>query len=331
MNSIFRSSIINLACPVNLSYWWNFGSCLGLLLGVQVRTGLILSFHYCPDVFFAFDSVSHIMRDVQAGWFFRLTHANGASIFFLAIYFHIGRGIYFASFTNVATWWVGVLILLSSMAAAFLGYTLPWGQISFWGATVITNLLRALPYFGTTLVHWVWGGFSVDNATLARFFSLHFLLPFVVSALAGLHIFYLHTTGSNNPLGLASCADKVPFHSFYSFKDVFGFSILISVLLFLVFFFPYLFFVADNFMPANMLVTPSHIIPEWYFLFAYAILRCIYSKLGGVLALFSSIVILLFLSYSHSQSIKGLTYYGFIKAFFWVFVTVFVLLTVAGS
>lgn len=196
---------------------------------------------------------------------------------------------------------------------------------------MITNLLRALPYIGSTLVHWVWGGFSVDNATLARFYSLHFLLPFVVRALASLHIFYLHTTGSKNPLGLTSCADKVPFHSFYTVKDAFGFCILISVLLLLVFFRPYCFFESDNFIPANSLVTPEHIIPEWYFLFAYAILRCIYSKLGGVLALFSSIVILLFLSYSHTQCITGLSYYGFVKAFFWAFVTVFVLLTIAGS
>lgn len=258
-------------------------------------------------------------------------HANGASFFFLLLYAHIGRGIYFGSYTNKATWLVGVLLLLLVMATAFLGYVLPWGQISFWGATVITNLFSAIPYVGHTIVSWLWGGFSVENATLTRFYSLHFLLPFVISGSSILHIFYLHQTGSNNPLGVTSHADKLPFHWYYRVKDIVGFLVLIFCIMFIVFFYPLLLSEADNFIPANPLVTPPHILPEWYFLFAYSILRTITSKLGGVLALVSSILVLLTLSHTHFQAMKGLSFYGPVKGYFWRHVTVFILLTVGGS
>jgi len=271
------------------------------------------------------------MRDVVGGWFLRRLHANGASFFFMAIYLHIGRGIYFGSYTYLGPWLVGVLLLLASMAAAFLGYTLPWGQMRFWGATVITSLLRAFPYFGADIVSWLWGGFCVDSATLSRFYTFHFLLPFAITALSGLHIFYLHLTFSNNPLGISSSSDNLPFHSFFTYKDIFGIMLILRLLLFIVFFFPYLLFEADNFIPANALVTPSHIVPEWYFLFAYAILRCIPSKFGGVLGLFCSILILVVLPFTHFQSMKGLSYYGFVKLFFWVFCVTCFLLTLAGA
>lgn len=329
--SVFRTSILSLPCPVSLSIWWNFGSCLGLVLASQFLSGLLLSIHYCCDTSLAFASVSHILRDVQYGWFLRSLHANGASFFFLAIYLHVGRGIYYGSYTLVLVWFVGVCLLLLSMGVAFLGYTLPWGQISFWGATVITNLLSAVPYFGDTLVVWLWGGFSVDAATLMRFYSLHFLLPFLLSGLASLHIWYLHFTGSNNPLGVSAYSDIISFHSFFSYKDVIGFMILYRIILFVVLFFPTLLMEADNFIPANAMSTPPHIVPEWYFLFAYAILRTIHSKLGGVIALFSSLLILASLSLSHYQAMKGLTYYGPVKIFYWAFVTVFFLLTLFGG
>jgi len=250
---------------------------------------------------------------------------------FLCLYAHVGRGIYYGSYTFKGVWFVGLLLLSLVIAAAFLGYVLPWGQISYWGATVITNLVSAIPYIGSSLVYWLWGGFSVGNPTLTRFFALHFLLPFLVTGLRMLHIFYLHFTGSNNPLGINSTQDKVAFHWCYTSKDVFGVCCLISALLFLVFFYPSLLLEADNFIPSNPLVTPSHIVPEWYFLFAYTILRCVPSKLGGVFALFASILILAVLPFTHVQLMKGLAFYGPVKAIFWSHVTIFFLLTLGGS
>ena len=317
--------------PINLTTWWNFGSCLGLILGVQILSGLFLSMHYTCDSSLAFDSLSHILRDVNGGWLLRSLHANGASFFFLALYAHIGRGLYYGSYFYKGTWFIGVSLLLLVMASAFLGYVLPWGQISYWGATVITNLFSAVPVFGVDLVTWIWGGFAVDNPTLTRFFTLHFLLPFVVSALSGLHIFFLHQTGSNNPLGLSSPCDSVPFHCYYHYFDFFGLGVLVSCLAFVVFFSPLLFMEVDNFIPANPIITPPHIVPEWYFLFAYAILRSVTSKLGGVLALLASILVLLVLSYTSWHLMKGLTFYGPVKALFWIHVVVFILLTAGGS
>jgi len=328
---ILNNIIIDLATPNNLSSWWNFGSCLGLILGIQVLRGLFLAIHYTCDRSFSFASLSHIIRDVNGGWFLRSVHANGASFFFVALYAHIGRGIYYGSYIYIGVWYVGVLLLLLVMASAFLGYVLPWGQIRFWGATVITNLFSAVPYVGGSLVTWLWGGFSVDNPTLTRFFTFHFLLPFAVSALSTIHIFFLHQTGSNNPLGVPSHPDKVPFHWYYSIKDAFGFCALVSALLIFVFFFPLLLGEAENFIAANPLVTPPHIVPEWYFLFAYAILRSVPSKFGGVRALVGSLLILMILTITHSQAMKGLVYYGPVKAAFWSHVVIFMLLTAGGS
>jgi len=329
--SILNGSLIDLATPVNLSSWWNFGSCLGLILGLQILRGLFLAIHYTCDSSLSFSSVSHIIRDVYGGWFLRSIHANGASFFFVALYSHIGRGIYYGSYIYIGVWYVGVLLLLLVIASAFLGYVLPWGQIRFWGATVITNLFSALPYVGSRLVAWLWGGFAVENPTLTRFFTFHFLLPFAVSALTIIHIFFLHQSGSNNPLGVSSHPDMVPFHCYYSYKDTFGFCLSLSLLLIIVFFYPQLLGEADNFIPANPIVTPPHIVPEWYFLFAYAILRSVPSKLGGVRALVGSIVILLILTITHFQAMKGLVYYGPVKALFWFHVVFFLLLTSGGS
>jgi len=314
-----------------LSSWWNFGSCLGLILGIQILRGLFLAIHYTCDSSYSFSSLSHIIRDVYGGWFLRSIHANGASIFFVAIYAHIGRGIYYGSYIYIGVWFSGVGLWLLVIASAFLGYVLPWGQIRFWGATVITNLFRAVPYVGGSLVSWLWGGFAVDSPTLTRFFTFHFILPFVVSALILIHIFFLHQFGSNNPLGVSSHPDKVPFHWYFSIKDTFGFCILLWTLLFIVFFHPQVLGEADNFIPANPIVTPPHIVPEWYFLFAYAILRSVPSKLGGVAALVGSILILMILTITHYQAIKGLVYYGPVKAMFWFHVVVFLLLTAGGS
>jgi len=329
--SIVNGRLIDLATPLNLRAWWNFGSCLGLILGIQILRGLFLAIHYTCDSSLSFSSLSHIIRDVYGGWFLRSIHANGASFFFVALYAHIGRGIYYGSYMYIGVWYTGVTLLLLVIASAFLGYVLPWGQIRFWGATVITNLFRAVPYVGSSLVYWLWGGFAVDNPTLTRFFTFHFILPFVITALIIIHIFFLHQFGSNNPLGVSSHPDKVPFHWYFSIKDTFGFCILLWTLLFAVFFHPQVLGEADNFIPANPIVTPPHIVPEWYFLFAYAILRSVPSKLGGVSALVVSILILMILTITHFQAIKGLVYYGPVKALFWWHVVVFLLLTAGGS
>nr|YP_003433777.1 cytochrome b [Zonosagitta nagae]BAI68168.1 cytochrome b [Zonosagitta nagae] len=328
---IINGTLIDLPSPVNFSIWWNFGSLLGLVLGIQLLTGIFLAMHYTADVELAFSSVSHIFRDVNSGWLLRSTHANGASFFFICLYSHVGRGLYYGSYMYVKTWITGVLLLILVMAAAFLGYVLPWGQMSFWGATVITNLFSAFPYFGPDLVLWLWGGFAVDNATLTRFFTFHFMVPFIVAAMAAIHIFFLHTTGSNNPLGVNSDAEKIPFHWYYSIKDVVGFVVMVFFLLSLVLFSPNYLGEPDNFIAANPMVTPPHIVPEWYFLFAYAILRSIPNKLGGVLGLFGSLLILLSLPVLHINSMKGTSYYPFSKFLFWSFVISFFMLTLGGA
>nr|QXM16894.1 cytochrome b [Neoneuromus similis] len=327
---IFNSSLIDLPTPSNISAWWNFGSLLGLCLGIQILTGLFLAMHYTANIEMAFSSVAHICRDVNYGWFLRTLHANGASFFFICIYFHVGRGMYYGSYKFLHTWMTGVLLLFVVMGTAFMGYVLPWGQMSFWGATVITNLLSAIPYLGTMLVQWVWGGFAVDNATLTRFFTFHFILPFIVLALMIIHLLFLHQTGSNNPLGINSNYDKIPFHPYFSFKDLIGFLVLTMILTLLTLMNPYLLGDPDNFTPANPLVTPVHIQPEWYFLFAYAILRSIPNKLGGVIALVMSIAILFFLPLINSN-FKGMQYYPINQILFWIMVNILILLTWIGA
>nr|YP_010502925.1 cytochrome b [Nephotettix virescens]UXD78702.1 cytochrome b [Nephotettix virescens] len=329
--SIFNNAIVDLPAPINLSSWWNFGSILGLCLMIQILTGILLSMHYSANIEMAFNSVNHIMRDVNYGWLMRNTHANGASLFFICMYLHIGRGIYYGSYHYKKTWNIGILILLTTMATAFLGYVLPWGQMSFWGATVITNLLSAIPYLGITLVNWIWGGFSVDNATLSRFFSLHFLLPFIIVMMVMIHLFFLHMTGSSNPIGINSSIDKIPFHPFFSIKDLMGFAITLTLLMMLTMYSPYLLSDPDNFTPANPMVTPVHIQPEWYFLFAYAILRSIPNKLGGVMALFLSIIILAILPFSMKCKFKGIQFYPISQLNFWNYIIIIILLTWIGA
>ena len=328
---IVNGALIDLPAPSNLSVWWNFGSLLGLCLGIQILTGLFLAIHYTAHVDLAFRSVVHISRDVSYGWLLRALHANGASWFFICIYFHIGRGIYYGSYANQHTWNIGVMLLLLTIGTAFLGYVLPWGQISFWGATVITNLLSAVPYVGKILVEWVWGGFAVDNATLTRFFTLHFLLPFAIAGITILHLLFLHETGSNNPLGLNRDGEKIPFHSYYSFKDLVGFVILLFFLSLIVLFSPQLLTDPENFIPANPLVTPVHIQPEWYFLFAYAILRSIPNKLGGVLGLVGSVTVLFVMPLIHVGKFRSLAFYPLNQILFWSFVGIFLVLTWIGS
>nr|NP_115848.1 cytochrome b [Iguana iguana]Q956S6.1 RecName: Full=Cytochrome b; AltName: Full=Complex III subunit 3; AltName: Full=Complex III subunit III; AltName: Full=Cytochrome b-c1 complex subunit 3; AltName: Full=Ubiquinol-cytochrome-c reductase complex cytochrome b subunit [Iguana iguana]CAC37095.1 cytochrome b [Iguana iguana] len=328
---IFNNSFIDLPTPSNISAWWNFGSLLGLCLIVQTLTGLFLAMHYTADISLAFSSVAHICRDVQYGWLIRNLHANGASMFFICLYLHIGRGLYYGSYLFKETWNIGVVLLLLVMAAAFVGYVLPWGQMSFWGATVITNLLSAIPYVGATLVEWVWGGFSVDNATLTRFFTFHFLLPFTIIALTMLHLLFLHETGSNNPTGLNSNPDKIPFHPYFSYKDLLGATLMITTLLTLVLFSPNLLGDPENFTPANPLITPPHIKPEWYFLFAYAILRSIPNKLGGVLALLFSILILMIVPLLHLSKQRSTTFRPFSQTLFWLLISNVLILTWIGG
>nr|YP_010041669.1 cytochrome b [Scincella reevesii]QPB14677.1 cytochrome b [Scincella reevesii] len=328
---IVNNSFIDLPSPSNISAWWNFGSLLGICLIMQVLTGLFLAMHYTADISSAFSSVAHICRDVQYGWLIRNLHANGASMFFICIYLHIGRGLYYGSYMYKETWNIGVVLLLLVMATAFVGYVLPWGQMSFWGATVITNLLSAIPYIGLNLVEWIWGGFSVDNATLTRFFTFHFLLPFVIMGASMLHLLFLHETGSNNPTGLSSNTDKIPFHPYYSYKDLLGGTLFILLLLLLALFSPNLLGDPDNFTPANPLVTPPHIKPEWYFLFAYAILRSIPNKLGGVLALLFSILILILVPMLHTSKQRGNMFRPITQALFWTLVSNIIILTWIGG
>lgn len=328
---IINNSLIDLPTPSNISFLWNFGSLLGICLIIQIITGIFLAIHYCPNVNLAFNRVTHICRDVNYGWIIRNLHANGASFFFICIYIHIGRGIYYNSYRLTLTWIVGVIILFLTIATAFLGYVLPWGQISFWGATVITNLLSAIPYLGRSIVQWLWGGFALNNATLTRFFSFHFLLPFIISAFVIIHLLFLHQTGSNNPLGINRNIDKIPFHPYFSFKDILGFLWILLLLILLSLLNPYLLGDPDNFIPANPLVTPIHIQPEWYFLFAYAILRSIPNKLGGVIALVISIAILLILPFTNNKKFITNQFYPLNKSLFWIILTLVILLTWIGA
>lgn len=328
---IINNALVDLPAPSNISSWWNFGSLLGLCLIIQIATGLFLAIHYTADTNIAFNSVNHICRDVNYGWILRTLHANGASFFFICIYLHVGRGIYYGSYKYFYTWNVGVILFFLTIGTAFIGYVLPWGQISFWGATVITNLLSAIPYIGTDLVQWLWGGFAVDNATLTRFFTFHFLFPFIIAAFTIIHLLFLHQTGSNNPLGINRNVDKIPFHPYFSFKDIFGFVVILIFLTFLTLIAPYALGDPDNFIPANPLVTPPHIQPEWYFLFAYAILRSIPNKLGGVIALVMSIAILFILPFTNKFSFQRNQFYTLNQILFWIITITVVLLTWIGA
>nr|WBU93348.1 cytochrome b [Stercorarius maccormicki] len=328
---MINNSLIDLPTPPNISAWWNFGSLLSICLLTQILTGLLLAMHYTADTTLAFTSVAHTCRNVQYGWLIRNLHANGASFFFICIYLHIGRGFYYGSYLYKETWNTGVILLLTLMATAFVGYVLPWGQMSFWGATVITNLFSAIPYIGQTLVEWAWGGFSVDNPTLTRFFALHFLLPFMIAGLTLIHLTFLHESGSNNPLGIVSNCDKIPFHPYFSLKDILGFIIMFLPLATLALFSPNLLGDPENFTPANPLVTPPHIKPEWYFLFAYAILRSIPNKLGGVLALAASVLVLFLIPLLHKSKQRTMTFRPLSQILFWTLVANLLILTWVGS
>nr|WRO44739.1 cytochrome b [Falsopodabrus tridentatus] len=327
---LVNMTLIDLPTPGNISIFWNFGSLLGMCLTIQILTGLFLTMHYCPNIDSAFSSVVHIMRDVNYGWFIRTTHANTASLFFICLYMHIGRGMFYSSYFLKETWNVGVILVLLVMATAFLGYVLPWGQMSFWGATVITNLISAIPYLGSYIVQWIWGGFAIDNATLNRFFAFHFILPFIILAMAMVHLVFLHQTGSNNPLGTKSDLYKIMFHPYFSFKDLAGFIIAVMGLVMLTLIDPNMLGDPDNFIPANPLVTPPHIKPEWYFLFAYAILRSIPNKLGGVLALLFSILILFCLPFL-KKKMQNNKFYPMNKFLTWIYFVMVFLLTWIGA
>nr|AAG27929.1 cytochrome b [Dipodomys merriami] len=324
-------AFIDLPTPSNISGWWNFGSLLGLCLVIQITSGLFLAMHYTPDTMTAFSSVTHICRDVNYGWLIRYMHANGASLFFICLYLHIGRGMYYGSYSYMETWNVGIILLFLTMATAFMGYVLPWGQMSFWGATVITNLLSAIPYIGTDLVEWIWGGFSVDKATLNRFFAFHFILPFIIAAMAMVHLLFLHETGSNNPLGIPSDCDKIPFHPYYTTKDFLGIVLLLAFFFTMVPFSPDLLGDPDNYSPANPLNTPPHIKPEWYFFFAYDILRSIPNKLGGVIALLLSILVLALLPHIQTAKQGSLMFRPISQFLFWLLVSDVLVLTWIGG
>nr|BAN04755.1 cytochrome b [Cynops pyrrhogaster] len=328
---IINNSFVDLPTPSNISYWWNFGSLLGICLIMQIITGLFLAMHYTADTQSAFSSVAHICRDVNHGWLMRNIHANGASFFFICIYLHIGRGLYYGSYMFKETWNIGVVLLLLVMATAFVGYVLPWGQMSFWGASVITNLLSAIPYVGGSLVEWVWGGFSVDKATLTRFFAFHFLLPFLIAGTSMMHLLFLHETGSNNPTGIPSNQDKISFHPYFSYKDLLGFLLALLILVLISLIVPNLLVDPENFIPANPLMAPPHIKPEWYFLFAYAILRSIPNKLGGVIALLMSILILMFVPVLHTSKQRSLMFRSTSQTLFWLLVANTLILTWIGG
>uniref|UniRef100_A0AAU6QE72 Cytochrome b n=1 Tax=Sperchon placodermus TaxID=3136837 RepID=A0AAU6QE72_9ACAR len=330
ITKILKNSILMLPTPSNISYMWNFGSLLGINLMIQIISGILLSMHYSPETSLAFESVIHINRDVNMGWLLRMAHMNGASMFFILIYSHISRGMMFSSFKKKETWISGTMIILILMGTAFMGYVLPWGQMSFWGATVITNLLSAIPFVGEEIVKWIWGGFSVSNATLNRFYSIHFLLPFIMSAMIIIHIMTLHEMGSSNPTGLKNQNDKIMFHPFFSWKDMTAPIIIVYLYLFMIMMNPNLLGDPENYNPANPMLTPIHIQPEWYFLFAYAILRSIPNKLGGVIALAMSILILL-MNPTTKMKMTSSKFSPLKKTMFWVMASSFMILTWGGA
>ncbi len=328
-----NNHLIDYPTPVNLSYLYGFGSLAGVMLGIQIVTGIFLAMHYTPHISLAFSSVEHIMRDVNNGWLIRYAHANGASFFFIVVYIHIFRGLYYGSYfkPRAALWCSGVIIFILMMATAFMGYVLPWGQMSFWGATVITNLFSAIPLIGKDIVDWLWGGFAVDNPTLNRFFSLHFTFPFVIAGAVLIHLILLHEVGSSNPLGINSKTEIIPFYPYFYVKDLFGFFILLFIFFFFVFYFPNTLGHPDNYIEANPMKTPLHIVPEWYFLPFYAILRSIPNKIGGVIAMFGSLLILLLIPFINSSEVRSTTFRPFFKIFHWLLVVSFLLLGWVGQ
>ncbi len=333
--SLIKGQAMDFPTPKNLNYWWTFGGILAIMLVIQLISGIVLVMHYTPNTAMAFASVEHIMRDVNYGWLLRYMHANGASMFFVAVYIHIFRGMYYGSYKEPreVLWMLGVFIFIAMMATAFMGYVLPWGQMSFWGAKVITSLFSAIPFVGDPIVTWLWGGFNVANPTLNRFFSLHYLLPFVLAALVFLHIWALHVPGNNNPTGVEpkSDADTLPFHPYYTMKDLYAIMLFLMVMFAFVFFAPNYMGHADNYIEANPLVTPTHIVPEWYFLPFYAILRSIPDKLLGVIAMFSSLLILLALPWLDSSRVRSGKYRPIFKQLFWLFVFDCLVLGVVGG
>jgi ubiquinol-cytochrome c reductase cytochrome b/c1 subunit len=333
--ALVKDTMLDFPTPKNLNYWWTFGGILSLMLVVQIITGVVLAMHYTPHVDMAFDSVEHIMRDVNYGWLLRYMHANGASMFFIAVYIHMFRGMYYGSYKapREVLWMIGVVIYLIMMATAFMGYVLPWGQMSFWGAKVITNLFSAIPFFGDAITTWLWGGFAVDNPTLNRFFSLHYLLPFVLAGVVGLHIWALHVPGNGNPTGIEvkGGQDTIAFHPYYTMKDSFAIGVFLLFFAFWLFFQPNYLGHAINYEPANPLVTPAHIVPEWYYLPFYAILRAIPNKLMGVVAMFGSILILFALPWLDTSRVRSGSYRPRFKWFFWIFAVVCVALGYLGS
>jgi ubiquinol-cytochrome c reductase cytochrome b subunit len=331
--AVVDNHLIDYPTPINITWAWSFGLLASICLGIQLITGIFLAMHYTPHVDLAFASVEHIMRDVNNGWLIRYIHANGASMFFIIVYSHMFRGLYYGSYMHPRQhlWCSGVLIFLLMMGTAFMGYVLPWGQMSFWGATVITNLVSAIPIAGPSIVEWLWGGFSVDNATLNRFFSIHYLLPFAITGLVIVHIALLHKDGSNNPLGIDSSTDKIPFYPYCYVKDLF------NLLLFIVFFSVFLFYYPnllghpDNYIPANPMVTPAHIVPEWYFLPFYAILRSIPDKLGGVIAMFGAIVVLFLIPFINQSEVRSSTFRPIYRKVFWFLFADFLILGWIGQ
>lgn len=329
---ILNSAVVDLPAPANLRVNWNYGSLLGLVLVIQLVTGIVLAIRFSGHSSLSFDSVILIYQDANYGWFIRLIHSTGARFFFVFLYLHIGRGLYYGSYVYPELWNIGVVIYLILIGTAFLGYVLPWGQISYWAATVITNLLSAIPILGTILVEWVWGGFAVSNPTLTRFFALHYLIPFIVLGLVVLHLFFLHQRGRSNPLGISSNTNKVPFHYYYSVKDLYVFFVFAFVFLFVTLNYGYNLIDAENWIPANALVTPTHIQPEWYFLFAYAILRSIPNKLGGVVGLVAAVIVLFAFSiYSRNLVFRGFNFSPLARLLYWTFIRNFLLLTWLGS
>ncbi|WP_428687390.1 cytochrome b [Roseibium sp.] len=333
--SLVRGSFVDFPTPKNLNYWWTFGGILFFVLIAQILTGVVLVMHYTPSTGSAFDSVEHIMRDVNFGWMLRYLHSNGASMFFIAVYIHMFRGMYYGSYKapREISWILGVIIFLIMMGTAFMGYVLPWGQMSFWGATVITNLFSAIPLVGEEIRTWLWGGFAVDNPTLNRFFSLHYLLPFMIFGVVLLHVWAFHTTGNNNPSGVQpkTKQDTVPFHPYYTVKDLYAIVVFMILFAWFAFYVPNYMGHPDNYIEANPLVTPAHIVPEWYFLPFYAILRAIPDKLGGVVAMFGSIAILFVLPWLDTSKVRSGTYRPLFKQFFWIFALVCVALGYLGA
>nr|WPN82526.1 cytochrome b [Ptyas dhumnades] len=315
----------------NISTWWNFGSMLLTCSALQITTGFFLAIHYTANINLAFSSIVHITRDVPYGWIMQNLHAIGASMFFICIYIHIARGLYYGSYLNKNVWLSGTTLLMILMATAFFGYVLPWGQMSFWAATVITNLLTAVPYIGTALTTWLWGGFSINDPTLTRFFALHFILPFTIISMSSIHIMLLHTEGSSNPLGTNSDIDKIPFHPYHSHKDILMLTILVTLLFTIMSFTPNIFNDPENFSKANPLVTPQHIKPEWYFLFAYGILRSIPNKLGGTVALVLSVTILMTAPFTHTSHVRSMAFRPIMQMVFWAMVATFITITWAAT